>query len=290
MLEVGTGSGYSAAVLSRLAAEVIGDRAPRRARRRGRAARSTEVGVENVELLVGDGSRGLPERAPFDAIAVHATAPAPPPTLLGQLADGGRLVVPIAAERADMLTVFRRERRRAAQRGDRPLPLRAADRRGGVRALTLGRGRSRLGGRAGRAACCAPPCPIRVSPLRCRSARPAPGSPRASRPRGRSWPGVQGAAVAGDRAADLGVDAGGEAEEVGVVVAGAAVEEVAVAGVAADHHVGPGAADQRALAAGDRDVEVGAGADQGVVAGAARRAGRGRSRRRPRSRRCRRLR
>jgi protein-L-isoaspartate(D-aspartate) O-methyltransferase len=66
------------------------------------------LGVDNVELLVGDGSRGLPERAPFDAIAIHATAPAPPRTLLGQLADGGRLVVPIAAEGADLLTVFQR--------------------------------------------------------------------------------------------------------------------------------------------------------------------------------------
>ena len=66
------------------------------------------LGVANVELIVGDGSRGLPERAPFEAIAVHATAPAPPRTLLGQLADGGRLVVPIAADGADMLMAYRR--------------------------------------------------------------------------------------------------------------------------------------------------------------------------------------
>lgn len=107
VLEVGSGSGYSTAVLAQLAAEVIGIE-----RHESLAATAAEtlgaLGIANVELLVGDGSRGLPERAPFDAIAVHATAPAPPRTLLGQLVDGGRLVVPIAAEGADLLTVFRR--------------------------------------------------------------------------------------------------------------------------------------------------------------------------------------
>jgi protein-L-isoaspartate(D-aspartate) O-methyltransferase len=107
VLEVGSGSGYSAAVLSHLAAEVIGiERYESLAEDARRALDDLAVG--NVELLVGDGSRGLPARASFDAIAVHATAPAPPRTLLGQLADGGRLVVPIAAEGADLLTVFER--------------------------------------------------------------------------------------------------------------------------------------------------------------------------------------
>jgi protein-L-isoaspartate(D-aspartate) O-methyltransferase len=107
VLEVGTGSGYSACVLSLLAAEVL---SIERHESLAREARETlaALGTENVEVVVGDGSRGLPERAPFDAIAVHATAPAAPPTLLSQLADGGRLVVPIAADRADLLTVFRR--------------------------------------------------------------------------------------------------------------------------------------------------------------------------------------
>ena len=66
MLEVGTGSGYSAAVLSLLAAEVIGiERHPSLAAEARRVLES--IGIANVEVVVGDGSRGLPERAPFDA-------------------------------------------------------------------------------------------------------------------------------------------------------------------------------------------------------------------------------
>lgn len=108
VLEVGTGSGYSAAVLARLAAHVVS--VERHQSLSSAAAVALEsLGVRNVELLVADGSLGVPERAPFDAIAVHATAPAPPPALLDQLAEGGRLVVPIAGGEADMLTVLRRQ-------------------------------------------------------------------------------------------------------------------------------------------------------------------------------------
>jgi protein-L-isoaspartate(D-aspartate) O-methyltransferase len=107
VLEIGTGSGYSAAVLSRLAAQVVSvERHGSLSRAAGRALEALEI--RNVELLVRDGSLGVPERAPFDGIAVHATAPAAPPGLVGQLAGGGRLVVPIAAGEADMLTVLRR--------------------------------------------------------------------------------------------------------------------------------------------------------------------------------------
>lgn len=108
LLEVGTGSGYSAAVLSLLAAEVI---SIERHESLASAARETlkRLGVEGVEVLVGDGSRGLPARAPFEAIAVHATAPGPPATLLRQLTEDGRLVAPIAAGGStDLLTAFRR--------------------------------------------------------------------------------------------------------------------------------------------------------------------------------------
>jgi protein-L-isoaspartate(D-aspartate) O-methyltransferase len=107
VLEIGTGSGYSAAVLARLGSEVVTiERHPELAD----AARGllAELGFGNVEVLVGDGSRGLPERAPFAAIAVHATAPSPPTALIDQLAPDGRLVVPIASRGADMLTQLRR--------------------------------------------------------------------------------------------------------------------------------------------------------------------------------------
>ncbi|TMK58669.1 MAG: protein-L-isoaspartate(D-aspartate) O-methyltransferase [Actinobacteria bacterium] len=108
VLEVGTGSGYSAAVLARLADHVVSvDRHEALSRGAAEVLRSLAIG--NVELVVGDGSLGVPGRAPYDAIACHATAPAPPPALLEQLVDGGRLVVPIAAEKADMLTLLRRD-------------------------------------------------------------------------------------------------------------------------------------------------------------------------------------
>jgi protein-L-isoaspartate(D-aspartate) O-methyltransferase len=108
VLEIGTGSGYSACVLSLLAAEVLSvERHASLSRGAGEALSS--LGVASVELVVGDGSAGLPERGPFDAIAVHATAPKPPPGLLAQLSDGGRLVVPIATETDDLLTLVRRK-------------------------------------------------------------------------------------------------------------------------------------------------------------------------------------
>jgi protein-L-isoaspartate(D-aspartate) O-methyltransferase len=107
VLEVGTGSGYSAAVLARLAAHVV---SIERHEELSRAAAATlrRLDVRNVEPLVGDGSLGVPQRAPFDAIACHATAPAAPPALIGQLTDAGRLVLPIAGRDADVLTVLRR--------------------------------------------------------------------------------------------------------------------------------------------------------------------------------------
>ena len=107
-LEVGTGSGYSAAVLAQLAAHVVSIERHQALSNAARLALRS-LGIANVELVVGDGSLGVPERAPFDAIAVHAAAPVAPPALLDQLAEGGRLVVPIASGEADMLTVLRRQ-------------------------------------------------------------------------------------------------------------------------------------------------------------------------------------
>jgi protein-L-isoaspartate(D-aspartate) O-methyltransferase len=107
VLEIGTGSGYSAAVLAMLADAVI---TVERVEELAIAARRllAEIGISKVEVVVGDGSAGLPDRAPYEAIAVHATAPSPPSTLIEQLAPGGRLVIPIATDAADMLTVYRR--------------------------------------------------------------------------------------------------------------------------------------------------------------------------------------
>jgi protein-L-isoaspartate(D-aspartate) O-methyltransferase len=107
VLEVGSGSGYSACVLSLLAAEVISVERHQALALGAREALSS-LAVTNVELEIGDGSLGLPERAPFEAIAVHAAAPAAPAALLGQLAPGGRLVVPIAGPEDAALTLFRR--------------------------------------------------------------------------------------------------------------------------------------------------------------------------------------
>lgn len=94
VLEVGTGLGYEAAVLSRLAATVVTiERLPELAAQ----ARATlaSLGYGNVEVVVGDGSVGHPARAPYDAIVVAAAAPALPDSLVAQLAPGGRLVVPV---------------------------------------------------------------------------------------------------------------------------------------------------------------------------------------------------
>jgi protein-L-isoaspartate(D-aspartate) O-methyltransferase len=108
VLEIGTGSGYSAAVLATLARRVFSiERVPEL----GESARRNleELGVGNVEVRVEDGSRGYPEAAPYDAIAVHAATPEAPHSLLAELATDGRLVVPIATGSADLLVAFVRE-------------------------------------------------------------------------------------------------------------------------------------------------------------------------------------
>jgi protein-L-isoaspartate(D-aspartate) O-methyltransferase len=107
VLEIGTGSGYSTCLLARLSEHVVSVE-----RHAGLARLAAEhlraCGAQNVELMIGDGSRGVPARAPFEAIAVHAAAPKPPPALLEQLTDGGRMVVPVADGSEEMLTVLRR--------------------------------------------------------------------------------------------------------------------------------------------------------------------------------------
>jgi protein-L-isoaspartate(D-aspartate) O-methyltransferase len=105
VLEVGTGSGYSAAVLSLLADHVVSIER-HEALSRGAVEVLRALGIGNVELVVGDGSLGVPARAPYDAIACHATAPAPPAALFEQLVEGGRLVLPLASGEADALTLL----------------------------------------------------------------------------------------------------------------------------------------------------------------------------------------
>ena len=93
VLDVGTGSGYQAAVLAEIAADVVTIEHVPELAKQARAALS-EAGYDRVEVLVGDGSVGVPERAPFAAIAVAAAAPAVPPALYSQLEEHGRLVLP----------------------------------------------------------------------------------------------------------------------------------------------------------------------------------------------------
>lgn len=94
VLEVGTGSGYQAAVLSRLAAEVITIERYRTLAERARQ-RLASLGYDNVEVIVGDGLAGVPERAPFDRIVVTAAASSVPQPLVDQLAAGGVMILPV---------------------------------------------------------------------------------------------------------------------------------------------------------------------------------------------------
>ena len=93
VLDVGTGSGYQAAVLAELAAEVVTiERVPELAETAREAL--AETGHSNVEVRIGDGSLGVADRAPFDGIAVAAATPTVPAALYAQLGEGGRIVVP----------------------------------------------------------------------------------------------------------------------------------------------------------------------------------------------------
>jgi len=108
VLDVGTGSGYHAALLARLAVEVYS--IERHAALSGRAALALEAaGVGNVTLAVGDGSLGLPANAPYDAINVAAAARRRiPPALIEQLAPGGRLVAPVEERGEQRLALLRK--------------------------------------------------------------------------------------------------------------------------------------------------------------------------------------
>jgi len=107
VLEIGTGSGYQAAVLATLGARV---RTIERHERLADAARRrlAEQGIENVEVEVADGSGGAPDGAPWDGIIVTAAAPIVPPSLPGQLAIGARLVIPVGSRGSQELLAIER--------------------------------------------------------------------------------------------------------------------------------------------------------------------------------------
>lgn len=102
VLEIGTGSGYQTAILAQMTKHVYSiERHPALARRAENILR--DLGYENVRIVVGDGSQGLPEAAPFDAIVVSAAAPQVPGSLFEQLREGGRMVIPIGPAQAQQL-------------------------------------------------------------------------------------------------------------------------------------------------------------------------------------------
>jgi protein-L-isoaspartate(D-aspartate) O-methyltransferase len=106
-LEIGTGSGYGAAVLARCCRHVVTVERHAELAERARAALAA-AGVDNVEVRTGDGGAGAPDRAPFDGVVVTAMATAaPPPALLQQLAPGGTMVCPVGRRGKGVLTRYR---------------------------------------------------------------------------------------------------------------------------------------------------------------------------------------
>jgi protein-L-isoaspartate(D-aspartate) O-methyltransferase len=114
VLEIGTGSGYQAAILSKLAGEVysieivpsLGDAA---------AKRLDLLGYENVTVKIGDGYKGWPDKAPFDAVMVTAAPPEIPQALVDQLAEGGRMVVPVGTNYQELM-LLRKEKGRVSKK------------------------------------------------------------------------------------------------------------------------------------------------------------------------------
>jgi protein-L-isoaspartate(D-aspartate) O-methyltransferase len=129
VLEIGTGSGYQAAVLSPLAGQVYTvEIVPELAARS--AALLKQLGCSNVTVRQGDGYLGWPEQAPFDAIMVTAAAPRIPEPLKRQLRDGGRLIIPVGEEWQELVLVTRRGERFEERR---VLPVRFVPMTGKVR-------------------------------------------------------------------------------------------------------------------------------------------------------------
>ncbi|MFG6193180.1 protein-L-isoaspartate(D-aspartate) O-methyltransferase [Nonomuraea sp. JJY05] len=114
VLEIGTGYGYQTALLARMARQVYSMERHADLARHARANLAA-AGVTNAETVVGDGTAGLPEHAPFDAIVVSATARTVPAPLAEQLAEGGRLVMPIHEELNETVVLFGKRHDRLVQ-------------------------------------------------------------------------------------------------------------------------------------------------------------------------------
>jgi protein-L-isoaspartate(D-aspartate) O-methyltransferase len=114
VLEIGAGSGYQAAILSKLAQEVIAVEAQASLASAARE-RLSRLGYRNVQIKEGDGSLGWPASAPYDAILVTAAAPSVPQPLLEQLAEGGRLVIPVGPSDHQELLLLEKHKGRTTQ-------------------------------------------------------------------------------------------------------------------------------------------------------------------------------
>ena len=107
ILEIGTGSGYQTALLASLAERVFSvERKPALAQRA--EVTLTNLGFKNVQVSIRDGSQGWPEHSPYDGILVSAAAPAVPQSLIEQLRDGGKMVIPIGPPHAQELQLIRK--------------------------------------------------------------------------------------------------------------------------------------------------------------------------------------
>ncbi|MCB0866515.1 MAG: protein-L-isoaspartate(D-aspartate) O-methyltransferase [Solirubrobacterales bacterium] len=122
VLEVGGGSGYTAALLARLAKHVTSvELVPELTTEARRALILAGADLDRIDLVVGDGSAGHPDGAPYDAIALHAAVPGEPTSALAQLTPGGRLVAPVVEDGEETLTLFWRDSAGAERFMRRPI-------------------------------------------------------------------------------------------------------------------------------------------------------------------------